>query len=247
MTFTSVLRSEWIKVRSLPSLPAVLALLFVSTVGFSIVGAASLGRENAHKPGFDPLLMAFYGINFGQAAAICFGAACVAAGYRGQGERIWLVAVPRRGLQYAAALTVVAGSACVVGVLTGLTSFLCARPFLDSARLEFNDPAVWRAILGCGLYAALMALFAAGLAALFRSGALAMGLLVPLVLLLSFTLGDVGGGATSAEFLPDRAGRQVLLSHPAGALGPWTGLLVAALWAAAAVMAGWLVMHRRDL
>ncbi|MGF6886643.1 ABC-2 type transport system permease protein [Nocardia sp. GAS34] len=247
MTFTSVLRSEWIKVRSLPSLPAMLALLFVSTVGFSIVGSASLGREHAHKPGFDPLLTAFYGINFGQAAAICFGAACMAAGYRGQGERIWLVAVPRRGLQYAAGLAIVAVSAGAAGVLTGLTSFLCTRPFLYLPRLGLDDPVVWRAILGCGIYAAFMALLAAGLAALVHSGALAMGLLVPLVLLLSFTLGDVGRGAASAEFLPDRAGRQVLLLHPEGPLGPWTGLLIAALWAVAAVAAGWLAVRRRDL
>ncbi len=61
---------------------------------------------------------------------------------------------------------------------------------------------------------------------------------------MSFVVGGVAEGV--AAYLPDRAGQQVLFQTPAGDVGPWTGLAVTALWAAAALLAGWRAVHRRD-
>lgn len=101
--------------------------------------------------------------------------------------------------------------------------------------------------MGCALYLTLITLFAAGLAAVLRSGPAVMGILIPFLLLVSFVIGDVNHGAGLADFLPDRAGQQVLLQHSTGSLGPWSGLAVTAGWAAAAVGAGWAALCRRDV
>ncbi|MFD6419420.1 hypothetical protein [Streptomyces sp. NPDC060194] len=60
-----------------------------------------------------------------------------------------------------------------------------------------------------------------------------------------FVVGDVAGGEV-VEFLPDRAGQVIVHAHPPGALGPWEGTAVLAASAAAAAVAGWLRLRRRD-
>jgi ABC-2 type transport system permease protein len=89
-----------------------------------------------------------------------------------------------------------------------------------------------------------MALFAAGLAAVLRSGVATLSILIPFLLLVSFVVGDVSGGV--ADFLPDRAGQVVFHETWDGSLGPWTGLAVTALWTAAVLLAGAWSVHRRD-
>lgn len=100
-----------------------------------------------------------------------------------------------------------------------------------------------RGVIGCGLYLTLMALLAAGLTALLRSGIATLSILIPFLLIVSFVVGGVSG--TVADFLPDKAGQVVFHETWDGSLGPWTGLAVTALWAAGALLTGaWSVRHR---
>lgn len=90
----------------------------------------------------------------------------------------------------------------------------------------------------------LMALFAAGLTAVLRSAAVVLSVLIPFVVMVPFIVGQAAGGV--AEFLPDQAGQLVMHLESTGRLGPWSGLGVLALWAAAALAGGWLAVRRRD-
>jgi hypothetical protein len=117
--------------------------------------------------------------------------------------------------------------------------------FMGTYAIGLGEPGALRAAFGGGIYLALMALFAAGLTVLLRSAVAVLSLLIPFVLIVSFVIGDVAGGA--AQYLPDRAGQLVLHQNPAGSLGPWGGLAVAGAWAAAALLAGWWVFRRRDV
>ncbi|WP_367324786.1 ABC transporter permease [Streptomyces sp. HUAS ZL42] len=56
---------------------------------------------------------------------------------------------------------------------------------------------------------------------------------------------DADGLGNLADFLPDRAGQVALHATWEGSLGPWTGLGVCALWAAA-LLAGARRLSRRD-
>ncbi|MFD7059257.1 ABC transporter permease [Streptomyces sp. NPDC059906] len=240
MPFTPVLRAEALKVRTLRSLSCTLAAVFVVVTAFS----AAAGGSDPSDPDFDPLFTALSGIWPGQIAAIAYGALTVSSEYHGNGIRLSLAAVPQRGRWFAAKLTVVAVPVLLVGLGTGLAALLTARAVLGTAADGLGTGEQVRGVVGCGVYLMLMALFAAGLTALFRSGVATLSTLIPFILVVSFVIGDAAGAA--ADFLPDQAGQIVLYQTHEGTLGPWTGLAVTALWAAAALLAGFWRLRRRD-
>ncbi|MDQ1010663.1 ABC-2 type transport system permease protein [Streptomyces sp. V4I23] len=198
------------------------------------------------EPGFDPVHSSFFGLNFGRIAAICFGSIAVAGEYRDGGIRVSLAAVPRRGVFWAGKIAVVGLLSLTVGLATGAACFALGQTLLGDHGVDIGAPGALRAVVGCGLYLALITLFAAGLAALLRSAPAVMGILIPFLLMLSFVLGDVSQGGSWVDFLPDRAGQQILLQEPDGPLGPWTGTGVLVLWVAAALRAGGRRLMRRD-
>lgn len=244
MSVTAVLRSEWMKIRSLRSLVVCLLSGLAATAGITALASATYGDNASDGADFDPVFFSFFGLNFGQIAAICFGVLAVAGEYSGGSRtiRVWLAAVPRRGLYYGCKLAVVGGSALVVGLVTGFTSLLGGQALLGEHGVGLGAPGAPRAAVGCGLYLALITVLAAGVGAVLRSAVGAIGVLTPLVCFLSPVLGD--GPVT--RFLPDRAGQQILHTAPEGTLGAWTGLAVLVAWAGVAVWGGWLALKRRD-
>ncbi|MEU6473121.1 ABC transporter permease [Streptomyces massasporeus] len=240
MEFTPVLRSEWLKVRTLRSLPGALLALFATTTAFS----ALAGVSDASDPGFDPLFTSLSGVLPGQIAAITFGAMAVSWEFHQGPLRLSLAAVPRRGRWFAAKAAVIAVPALLTGLVTALAALLVGRAGLGPAADTLSTGEQTRAVVGCGVYLMLMALFAAGVAALLRSGVATLSLLVPFILVVSFVIGDATG--TVADFLPDKAGQLVLRETYDGTLGPWSGLAVTALWTAAALLAGAWSVRRRD-
>ncbi|MFI0239240.1 ABC transporter permease [Streptomyces sp. NPDC016845] len=243
VSVATVMHSEWIKIRSLRGVLGSLLAVLVVTVAVTVLVFATVGRAEADN-GDDPLLGAFYALNFGQIAALAFGATALSSEYLNGALRVSLAAVPDRTLFYGAKTAVVGACALVVGTATTFGAFLAGQAFMGPDALRLDDPGALRACLGGGVYLALMALFAAGLTAVLRSAVAVLSILVPFLLIVSFVVGDVAGAA--ADFLPDRAGQQVLRQDAVGSLGPWTGLVVTALWAAAAQLAGWWAVRRRD-
>ncbi|MEU3860666.1 ABC transporter permease [Streptomyces sp. NPDC028722] len=234
MPFAPVLHAEWMKIRTLRSLLGSLAAILVATAAFS-----ALARVDADDS--DPLYSMFFGISFGQIAAIAFGTTAVSSEFRGGALRLSLVAVPDRVRWFAAKATAIALPTLAVGLFTGLVTLLCGRAALGASAPGWAEGL--RGAVGCGLHLTLMALFAAGVAAVLRSGTATLSVLIPFLLIVSFVVGDLSGGV--ADFLPDRAGQVALHSSWNGALGPWSGLAVTALWAAAALVAGgWSLRHR---
>ncbi|WP_399920519.1 ABC transporter permease [Streptomyces kanamyceticus] len=224
MSTAAVLRSEWIKIRTLRGTAWSLPAVFLLTAGFTIAANAAVGDSEADSADFDALAMS--------------------SEYQGGAIRASLTAVPNRGLFYAAKLANVAGLALVMGLVTTFVSFLGGSAFLGDAALSLGDGDALRACLGGAVYLALMALFAAGLTAVLRSGLAVLSILIPFILIVSMILGETSGSL--ADYLPDRAGQQVLYVDPPSDLAPWAGLGVTALWTGAAVLAGWWSLRRRD-
>ncbi|MEV5874817.1 ABC transporter permease [Streptomyces sp. NPDC052101] len=235
MPFVPVLHAEWIKIRTLRSLLCGLAGILLATTAFS---AAEAGAGD-HS---DPLYSVFFGVGLGQIAAIAFGTTAVAAEFRGGALRLTLSAVPDRRRWFAAKATAIALPVLAVGLLTGLVTLLVGKAVLGASGPTWTEGL--RGAVGCGLQLTLMALFAAGLAAVLRSGVATLSVLIPFVLIVSFVVGDLSGSV--ADFLPDRAGQVALHSTWDGALGPWSGLAVTALWAAAALLVGVWRIDRGD-
>jgi len=240
VTFAPVLHSEWLKIRTLRSLVAGLGALVLVTAAFS----ALAGLDNSADADFDPLFSAFFGVSFGQIAAITFGAQAVSSEFQGGALRVSLSAVPQRGRWFAAKATAIGVPVLAVGLLTGCVSLAVGKAVLGDRASGLSWGEGLRGVVGCGIYLALMALLAAGLATLLRSGVATLSILIPFLLIVSFVVGDVSGSA--ADFLPDKAGQVALHETWGGALGPWTGLAVTAVWAGAALLAGAWSVRRRD-
>ncbi|MEV6292012.1 ABC transporter permease [Streptomyces sp. NPDC051896] len=235
MPFAPVLRAEWIKIRTLRSLVGGLAAILLATTVFSALAAADADRS-------DPLYSVFFGVSLGQIAAIAFGTTAVSAEFRGGALRLTLSAVPDRRRWFAAKATAIALPVLAVGLLTGLVTLLVGKSVLGTSGPAWSEGL--RGAVGCALHLTLMALFAAGLAAVLRSGVATLSVLIPFLLTVSFVIGDLSAGV--ADFLPDRAGQVALHSAWDGPLGPWSGLAVTALWSAAALVAGAWTLDRRD-
>ncbi|GGX68119.1 ABC transporter permease subunit [Streptomyces fructofermentans] len=240
MPFAPALHSEWLKIRTLPSLAAGPAAVVLVTAAFT----ALAGLDESAGADSDPLFASLFGVVLGQIAAVTFGAQAVSAEFRGGALRLSLSAVPHRGRWFAAKALAVGASALAAGLLAGCASLAVGWAVPGSRAGGPNWGEGLRGVVGCGVYMALMALFAAGLTALLRSGVMTLSILVPFLLVVSFVIGGVSG--TAADYLPDKAGQVVLHSTSDGALGPWTGLAVTAVWAAAALAAGAWSVRRRD-
>ncbi|MFC7260820.1 ABC transporter permease subunit [Streptomyces lutosisoli] len=240
MTFAPALRAEWIKIRTLRSLMWGLLAILLATAAFSAL--ASL--DDSGDPDFDPLFSAFFGVSFGQIAAITFGAQAVSAEFQGGALRVSLTAVPDRMRWFAAKAVAIGVPAFAVGLFTGGVSLVVGEAVLGdrASGLTWDDELC--AVIGCGIYLTLMALLAAGLATVLRSGVATLSILIPFLLIVSFVVGNASG--TVADFLPDKAGQVVLHETWDGSLGPWTGLAVTAAWAAAVLTAGAWSLRRRD-
>ncbi|KUJ70422.1 ABC transporter permease [Streptomyces albus subsp. albus] len=240
MDLTAVLRMEWHKLRTLRALRTALAGGLLATVGITVTAI----RADRPSPGpdFDAVHSSFFGLAFGQIAAICFGVLAVSADHSHQGLRIWLAAVPRRGLYYGGKLIVIGGLALAAGLLTGFGALLAGQTALGGDGVGPTAPGAARAAVGCALYLTLLTLLAAGAAAVLRSAVGTIGLLTPLLCFLSPVLGTAG----PAAWLPDQAGQQVLYTHPEGPLGAWDGLALLAGQTALVVWAGWRAVRRHD-
>ncbi|MGW1006875.1 ABC transporter permease [Streptomyces sp. NPDC002520] len=235
MPFSPVLHAEWIKIRTLRQLVGSLAAIPVITTAFSAIAAVD-------ADGTDPLFSAFFGVGLGQIAAVAFGTTAVASEFQGGALRLALAAVPDRRRWFAAKVTAIALPVLAVGLLTGLVTLAVGRALLGTSGPTWAEGL--RGAVGCGLHLTLMALFAAGLAAVLRSGVATLSILIPFLLIVSFVVGGLSAGV--ADYLPDRAGQVALHSTWDGTLGPWTGLAVTALWAAAALLTGARSVRLRD-
>ncbi|MER5553936.1 ABC transporter permease [Streptomyces sp. NPDC002793] len=242
---TAVLHSEWIKIRSVRSVAGSLVGVFAATLLITVLVFSTIGQAEAGTQENDLLFFAFYALNFGQIAAISFGATALSSEFHDGALRISLTVVPRRSLFYLAKMAVIGGLALAVGLVTSFTTFLVGQLFMGEYAIRLGEPAALRAAFGGGVYLALMALFAAGLTAVLRSAVAVLSLLIPFILIVPFVVGDIAGGA--AQYLPDRAGQLVIRGHNEGSLGPWTGLAVTAGWAAVALIAGWWTLRKRDV
>lgn len=238
-----VLRSEWTKISSLPALRAALLALLLGSTAVSLVACGVHDGPDGRRGDFEPISYSFYGLPFGQLAAVCFGTLAVTSEYGHGGIRLSLAAVPRRGLLLFGKLAVVGGLALAAGLLTGLVALTGGQALLGDYGTDLAAPGALRAALGCGLYLMLLTLLAAGVATLVRGPVAALGLLVPLMFMLAPVLGTDN---QVIQFLPDQAGGQILHPDPDGTLGAWTGLAVLAGWTALAVGAGWRALERRD-
>ncbi|MZE75274.1 ABC transporter permease subunit [Streptomyces sp. SID5789] len=251
--------SEWTKIRSVRSTVWSLAVLVVLTLVFTAL-FMQMGIANWDKT--DPSQQAEMradptgtilgsGILLSQLAVCVLGVMAIASEYSTGMIRASLLAVPRRVHVLAAKGAVFGLLVLVVGEVTAFGSFFIGAPILEGkAPVAIGDPGALRAVVGCGLYLALLGLFALAVGAIIRHTAASITAVVGFVLVLTPMAGLLPGsvGEHVYAYLPTEAGFMITQQHERAGdlLGPWQGLGVLALWTAALLAVAAVLLRRRD-
>jgi ABC-2 type transport system permease protein len=259
VTQLNVIRSEWIKLRSLRStwyslLATVVIIAGLGTL-FSAVRAHRFNQgfgPGARIDAFDPSQVSLRGVFLAQLAIGILGVLVITGEYSTGMIRSSIAAVPHREPVLIAKALVFAVIAFVVTAASSLVAFLLGQQALASTHLQasLSTPDAKRAILGAALYLTVIGLLGVGLGFLLRNTAAAIGGLFGIVLVLPLLTNALPDPYSTdiAKYLPLNAGTQIMsVTHPdPSMLGPWAGLGVTALYALAALVGGTLMLKRRD-
>jgi ABC-2 type transport system permease protein len=255
-----VLHAEWTKLRTVAGPAWLLAGTAVLTVAVSVAATAAVRCTSGTACPADTTKLSLTGIDFGQALVAVLAVLVISGEYSTGMIRITLTAMPRRSVVLAAkaviltSLVLAAGAVAVAGsVLAGRVilpghGFTVARGFPPES---LADGPTLRAAVGSVLYLALIALLSLGVATLVRESAAAIGVVLGLLYLSPIILGVVTDPVWShrlERYAPMSAGLTIqdttrLRGLP---ISPWGGLGVLAVWAAAALVAGALLLRWRD-
>lgn len=257
--FRDALHAEWTKLRTVPSTAWLLATAIVITVAGSAI-TASVVQCSSKTCGADPVKNSLTGVMLGQAAIAVLAVMVVSGEYSSGMIRTSLAAVPRRTTMLAAKASVLTGAVLVTAAVAVLGSVLAGQYFTPGngftaahgfLPVTLAHAPVVRAAAGSVLYLGLIALLSIGLAAAVRDSAAA----ITVVLGLLYVLPIIGGLLLNPvwarrfdRYSPMNAGLAIQATRNLGKLpiGPWAGLGVLACWAAAAMLAGWLLLRFRD-
>jgi len=260
LRFDRVVRSEWIKLRTLRSTFWTLIGVVVLIIGLPALIAAvvpSLSVIESRAPASQ--LTAFTtntataGLTFAQLVVAVLGVLVISGEFSTGMIRSSFTAVPRRFPVFAAKTLVLFVVAFVIGLISSAASWAVAIPILNgkgySGDLTSSDT-LW-AILGAALYLGLVAVFALGVGAILKStaggiaGALGVLLVLPIIASVVSGLTRIEWLADAQRYLISNAG-QGLSGVANGGLEPWVNVVTVLVWSAVAFVLGAVLLQRRD-
>jgi ABC-2 type transport system permease protein len=254
LTFGRVLRSEWLKLRTLRSSWVTLAAAVAGLVGISaLVCWAADNRWQHMRPierlTFDPLFHSLVGVNLAQLAIGVLGVLFVTGEYGTGMIRATLGAVPRRLPVLLAKLAVFVTVTTVIAIPACFAAFFVGQALLGAHGTHIGAHDVLRCVIGAGLYLAVVGAFAVGIGFIARNTAGGIAILFGLLLVITGIAHALPSSWQQyiVPYLPSEAGGSVFsLTHDPGNLAAWTGFGVFCAWAVAAVIYGASTLMRRD-
>jgi ABC-2 type transport system permease protein len=240
----SVLHAEWTKARTVPGTAWLLLAVVALTALLGYLAA------NAMPAGADPAKSVLVGVALGQAVVVVLAVNAVSGEYGTGMIHTTLTAVPRRLTVMAAKASVTVALVVGSGAAAVLTSVAVGDALVPGG-FSLSTPAVLRAAVGSVLYLALVALLSVGVAAIVRDAAAAVGAVLGLLYLTPIVIALVADPVWHdrlRRLSPMTAGLavQATIHLDREPIGPWQGLGVLALWAAAALLAGAAALRLRD-
>ena len=254
------LHAEWTKLRTLASTGWLLLAAIAATVAVGATAAASVRCPAVGGCPADTTKLSLTGIEFGQALVAILAVLAIGSEYGTGMIRITFTAMPRRRAVLAAKAVILAGLVLAAGTLAVLGSVLAGRLILPGngftaahgyQPISLADGPVLRAAAGSVLYLALIALLSLGVATAVRDSAVAIGVVLGLLYLFPIIAGVVTNPHWQRhleQIGPMTAGLSIQATTGLRGLviAPWAGLGVLAAWAAAALLAGGLLLRLRD-
>ena len=258
ITQAGVIRSEWIKLRSLRStwFSLLAAVVIIVGLGTLFSGLHAHRVEQGNGPGaqigLDATQVSLRGVFLAQLAIGVLGVLVITGEYSTGMIRSSLAAVPHRQPVLVAKALVFGVVVFVVSVASTFTGFLLGQQAQASthAQASLSTPGALRAIVGGAIYLTLIGLLAVGLGFLIRNTAGAIATLFGIVLVAPLLASALPTPYSTdvSKYLPLNAGSQILvtINFDPTQLTPWVGIGVTALYAVAALIVGAVMLKRRD-
>jgi ABC-2 type transport system permease protein len=275
VTFGGILRSEWIKLRSLRSTFWCAVIILVLTLGLAALASATLGAFNPRTgeavplptgSALTPSIASAVALptTFVSLVAAVLGALMITGEFGTGMIRSTFTAVPKRipaVLGKAVVVTVVVFVIAAVSIL--LAALLSLGIFGARGASPEVDGTFWLALLGDAGYIALIALLSFAVGTIIRNSAggiatsLGLILVLPIIASLLAALAKADWARNVADFLPSNAGGRMYAytalagTEPAAASGtlvlePWQGLLVLVAWIVVLGAVALVLVRRRD-
>ncbi|HEY0248351.1 MAG TPA: ABC transporter permease [Gryllotalpicola sp.] len=221
LSFPRLIRSEWIKLRTIRSTVWCFLILFVVNIGLTILAASVGSFGDGHLSGAAGeqagVSVITLGVNLTSLVVAVLGVLIVSGEYATGMIRSTFTADPGRlGALFAKAV-VLAVSTFVVSAASTWIAALIAVPILSGKGVDFSlaSDKVFMPILGSSVYVTLLALLAFGIGLLVRTTAGGIAIALGLLLVLPPIL-QILGGLVNADwasninaFLPSEAGRHL--------------------------------------
>ncbi len=254
VTAGRVLRSEWIKLRTLRSSRlTLLAAAAIMVLGGAILGyATSVSDWASLDEGLRAPSATMAGYVLSQLVIGVLGVLFVTSEYSTGMIRSTFAAIPRRMPVIAAKSVVVGAVTLVVMTVAGLLAFLGGQVFLsgDGHGTSLADSDALRAVLGIGAYMTFVGVLGGALGWIFRNGAAAIGVLVGLLLVMPSLLQLLPESIKDSvdPYVPTNAGEALWsgTSQQVDLLSPLAGGLALLAWLAATLAIAAAVVRRRD-
>lgn len=256
LSFVGVLRSEWIKLRSVRSTIWSYATVVVISLGMAALMSVSLDIGGMQIPAEEQAgfiaQAATFGVFFGQLVVAVLGVLAISGEYSTGMIRSSITATPRRLPVLAAKSLVLFVCTLVVGLVSTVGSALVAMPILADKGLSASlaDPDLLLPLLGGALYLALVSVFALGVGAVLRSSAGGIAAALGIILLLPIVLSMIPAdwAADLSPYLLSNAGLAILGLSGSGPDGfeVWQNVLIVLGWLAVSLAGAAVLLKRRD-
>jgi ABC-2 type transport system permease protein len=255
-SFADVVRSEWTKLWSVQSTYWTLFVAALLGIGLGALFAALRANHYASatphdRATWDPTSISTSGLGLAQLAIGVLGVLVITSEYSSGTIRTSLAATPRRSRFLAAKASVFTAVALLAGEIMAFASFLIGQTLISghAPSASFSQSSVLRAVIGSGLYLALLGLLGVALGALLRSGAAAISVLVAIVFVLPVVALALPTSLQNSveKYWPTQAGQSVTnVVRGAHTLPAWAGFGDMCLFVAVLVAVAFVTLSQRD-
>jgi ABC-2 type transport system permease protein len=254
-TFANALRSERIKLTSVRSTWITIAVTLVLGIGvgtlISYLSGSHYASNFQDRATWDPTAVSFRALTIAQLAIAVLGVLVVTSEYSSGMIRVSLAAVPKRSRFLASKAVVFTAVALIVGEVTAFAAFLLGQLVIgtNAPHTDLAAHGVLRAVIGAGLYLAVIGLLATAVGTIVRSTAAGISAIVALLFVLPGVVQALPSSWSNpiTEFWPTQAGSQILVLHrDAHTLAAWSGFGVLVAFTAIVVLLADFVLKRRD-
>lgn len=252
-----VVRAEWRKFRTVRSTYWSLLALTVLGIGLSALISAIASHHYSQagptdKAQWDPTAISTAGFALAQLALGVLGVLIMSSEFSTGSIQTTLAAVPRRTPILAAKAIVFGVVALVVGEVLAFIAFFIGQSIIkgNAPYVTLADHDVLRAVIGSGLYAAVLGILALSIATIVRNTAFGIVILVLLLYVLPGIAAALPGDIehTVEKFWPTQAGGQITnVYRAAHTLSPWAGFAWFAIFTAVVYVIGAVVLRTRDV